>query len=74
MTWSLFFCGFSTNPGLLMDKPDADLRFSTKTGLLMDKLSYRIRRRAPRPYAPSRTVWTVSLSQRAMSGSRSEMP
>ena len=37
MTWSLFFCGFSTNPGLLMDKPDADLRFSTKIGLLMDK-------------------------------------
>ncbi len=35
---------------------------------------YRMSRRAPRPYTPSRMVWTVSLSQRAISGSRRDAP
>ena len=74
MTRSLFFCGFSTNSSLLMDKLYCELCFSMKMGVLMEKLSYRIRRRAPRPYVPIRTVWTVSLSHRAISGRRSEMP
>ena len=37
MTWSLFFCGFSTNPGLLMDKRYCELCFSMKTAVSVEK-------------------------------------